>query len=56
MLAYPQANIEIPLYTKMPAGINVKNKTRKQNAVKLRKNVYGKSKLEESDSIILRQN
>ena len=36
VLAYPQADIEIPLYIEIPAGIKVKNKTRKQK-IKIKK-------------------
>ena len=41
VLAYPQADIEIPLYMKMPAGIAVKNVHRSTLVLKLRKNLYG---------------
>ena len=41
VLAYPQADIEIPLYMKLPAGIVVKNAHRSTHVLKLRKNLYG---------------
>ena len=36
---YPRADIEIPLYMKMPAGIAVKNDHRSTRVLKLRKNL-----------------
>ena len=41
VLAYPQADIEQPLYMKLPHGIKVKNKHKKTHVLKLRKNLYG---------------
>ena len=41
VLAYPQADIEIPLYMKVPAGIKVKGKKGKKAVLKLIKNLYG---------------
>ena len=40
VFAYPQTDIEIPLYMKMPAGITVKNVHRSTHVLKLRKNLY----------------
>ena len=41
VLAYPQADVETPLYMKMPSGITVKNFHRSTHVLKLRKNLYG---------------
>ena len=41
VFTYPQADIEQPLYMKLPHGIIVKNKHKKTHVLKLRKNLYG---------------
>ena len=41
VLAYPQADIDIPLYMKMPHGIKVQGKGKKTHVLKLEKNLYG---------------
>ena len=40
-LAFPQADIEFPIYMKMPPGIKVKEGNRHTHALKLKKNLYG---------------
>ena len=46
VLPYPQADIEIPLYKKVPSKITVKGKKGKRAVLKLRKNLYGQKKAE----------
>ena len=41
VLAYPQADTDIPLYMKVLFGIKVKGKKEKRAVLKLRKNIYG---------------
>ena len=41
VLAYLQADIEIPLYMKVLSGTKVKGKKGKRAVLKLRKNIYG---------------
>ena len=40
-MAYPQAPAEMPLYMRLPQGCKREGTTRKTNALKLVRNIYG---------------
>ena len=55
VMAYPQAPAEKPLYMRLPQGYHCKGITKGTHVLKLVRNIYGQSKLEEFGTSIWMQ-
>ena len=41
MLAFPQADVEVPVFMEIPVGIDIADGERRSYALRLNKNLYG---------------